>query len=101
MAHRKKIVVVGPFSGLYLLTDMVPGALSSYEFDSSSSINAQMEAYYRSQNNRPDVIALTTDPLHHALPPWVSNLLVNYREITHVVSGNRSLDLYAIRGEGP
>jgi hypothetical protein len=98
---QKKIVVVGPFSGLYLLTDMVPGALSSYEFGSSSSINAQMEAFYSSPNNRPDVIALTTDPLHHALPPWVSNLLVNYREITHVVSGNRSLDLYAIRGEGP
>jgi hypothetical protein len=90
-ASGKKIVVIGRLPGIYLLTPMLPTALTTWNYDQppESRSGKLVASFYRVPANQPDFIARYTD-----FSPVGENFLKQYHLLTQRTVGFRSLFLY-------
>ncbi len=95
----RTIIAVGRMPGLYLLTDMSPDALATWDFYQfygtvPPRVDAWMQSFYGVDANKPDIIAIVTDARTRPPPAWVADLLMRYVHVQSLVSARWSLAIY-------
>lgn len=93
-----KVTMIGRLAGLYLLTEMAPSTLSSWNFSQHTGALPSLEditdTFFSDPRHRPDILGVDTDPWTRPPTPAEARLLSGYTLIESMQIGQRVFALY-------